>query len=137
MTSPKTPEKQAAQKKLASLSKGKTKAELKATLLEALSSLGSDDEDEESFDKSKSDKTTLNEHLGTSVQISIVKGKAELVNDRNGYQLIFPLSLHVVGPFVLRVNEERTLVSTGIRAISTQLVLVATDPRGYLRTLGW
>jgi len=29
----------------------------------------------------------------------------ELVNDLKGYQLIFPLPLHVVGTFFLRVNE--------------------------------
>jgi len=31
----------------------------------------------------------------------------ELVNDLSGYQLIFPLPLHVIGTFFLRVNERR------------------------------
>jgi len=47
ITSPITPEKQAYQKKLARQLKGKSKAEIRATLMEALSSLGSDEEDEE------------------------------------------------------------------------------------------
>jgi len=35
------------------------------------------------------------------------KIKVELVNDLSGYQLIFPLPLHVIGTFFLRVNEGR------------------------------